>query len=510
LRRISTVVFLGLTTTGAALAQQPLSAIEWLDEASTAAVTTVPRPSFSEPPSANAVTVPNVTVTALDAPRADAVGLLPSTTTGLPVTLWEKSTTSTLLRALSHLESEPLPAIQALYYTLLLAEANAPLDAGSDAAFLQARLKALRSFGAIEPAQAMAERAGPMTKSLFDQWFDLSLLLGQEDPACAMLSRKPRLTSDIGARIYCAARSGDWNTAALTYHSATALGTLSETDATLLALYLDPELIEETEPPEPPQSLTALQFRLFEAIGTALPTHNLPRAFAMADLRGNSGWKAEIEAAERLARTGAVPASRLLGLYTDRRPAASGGVWDRVAAIQALDQALSEGASQDLVEALPRAWRAARDQRLEVIFAELFAERLDTAEIPQNIASQVFEIMLLSEQYETASARLSSPSSDQQFLIDTARGAPSAEAARTSLQSAIAAGFANSAPPADHQALIDAGRLGEAILAAARQIGHGDRARDALPGAIATLRTLGLEDTARRAALQLLLLDPRG
>lgn len=510
MRRISTVVFLGLTTTGAALAQQPLSAIEWLDEASTAAVTTVPRTSFSEPPSANAVTVPNVIVTALDAPRADAVGLLPSTTTGLPVTLWEKSTTSTLLRALSHLESEPLPAIQALYYTLLLAEANAPLDAGSDAAFLQARLKALRSFGAIEPAQAMAERAGPMTKSLFDQWFDLSLLLGQEDPACAMLSRKPRLTSDIGARIYCAARSGDWNTAALTYHSATALGTLSETDATLLALYLDPELIEETEPPEPPQSLTALQFRLFEAIGTALPTHNLPRAFAMADLRGNSGWKAEIEAAERLARTGAVPASRLLGLYTDRRPAASGGVWDRVAAIQALDQALSEGASQDLVEALPRAWRAARDQRLEVIFAELFAERLDAAEIPPSIASQVFEIMLLSKDYEAAAARLSSPSSDQQFLIDTARGAPSAEAARTSLQSAIAAGFANSTPPTDHQALIDAGRLGEAILAAARQIGHGDRARDALPGAIATLRALGLEDTARRAALQLLLLDPRG
>ena len=87
----------------------------------------------------------------------------------------------------------------------------------------------------------------------------------------------------------------------------------------------------------------------------------------MADLRGNSGWKAEIEAAERLARTGAVPASRLLGLYTDRRPAASGGVWDRVAAVQALDLALNEGATQDLVQALPRAWRAAQDQRLEVI-----------------------------------------------------------------------------------------------------------------------------------------------
>lgn len=510
MRRISTAVFLGLTTTGAALAQQPLSAIEWLDQASTAAVTTVPRPSLMEPPSADTVTVPSVTVTALDAPRADAVGLLPSTTTGLPTTLWEKSTTPTLLRALSQLESEPLPAIQALYYTLLLAEANAPLDAGTEAAFLQARLNALRSFGAVEPAQAMAERAGPMTKPLFDQWFDLSLLLGQEDPACSMLSRKPRLTSEIGARIYCAARSGDWNTAALTYHSATALGTLSETDATLLALYLDPELIDETAPPQPPQNLTPLQFRLFEAIGTALPTHNLPRAFAMADLRGNSGWKAEIEAAERLARTGAVPASRLLGLYTERRPAASGGVWDRVAAIQALDLALSEGATQDIAGTLPTAWRAARTERLEVVFAELFAERLAGQEIPASIASQAFEIMLLSNKYEMAAMALTSPSESQDFLIKTANGTPPPATARTALQEAIAEGFASTLPPPDHQALIDAGRLGEAILAAARQIGRGDRARDALPGAIATLRSLGLEDTARRAALQLLLLEPRG
>lgn len=510
MRRINTALLLGFSMAGAALAQQPLSAIDWLDQASTAAVTTALRPSLSETPAANTVIVPTVTMTALDAPRADAVGLLPSATTGLPVTLWEKSTTQVLLRALAHLESEPLPAIQALYYTLLLAEANAPLDSGSEAEFLQARLNALRAFGAIEPAQAMAERAGPMTKPLFDQWFDLSLLLGQEDPACAMLSRKPRLTSDMTARIYCAARSGDWDTAALTYHSATALGLLSETDATLLALYLDPEFIDETEPPEPPQNLTALQFRLFEAIGTALPTHNLPRAFAMADLRGTSGWKAEIEAAERLARTGAVPSSRLFGLYTQRRPAASGGVWDRVAAIQALDLALSEGATPDLAEALPAAWRAAQDERLEVVFAEVFADRLDVPDMPMSIDSQVFEIKLLSQNYEAAGKGLGTPSAGQQFLIQTASGTPSIQAARTALQTAIAEGFASSAPPPDHQALIDAGRLGEAILAAARQIGQGGRARDALPGALATLRALGLEDTARRAALQLLLLEPRG
>lgn len=510
MRRISTVLFLGWSASGAALAQQPLSAIDWLDQASTAAVTTAQRPSLMETPAADTVTVPTVTVTALDAPRADAVGLLPSATTGLPVTLWEKSTTQTLLRALSQLDSAPLPAIQALYYTLLLAEANAPIDAGSEAEFLRARLDALRRFGAVEPAQALAERAGPMTKPLFDQWFDLSLLLGQEDPACVMLSRNPRLTSNMSARIYCAARDGDWNTAALTYHSATALGTLSEPDATLLALYLDPEFIEETDPPEPPQNLSVLQFRLFEAIGTALPTHNLPRAFAMADLRGTSGWKAEIEAAERLARTGAVPAARLFGLYMQRRPAASGGVWDRVAAVQALDQALSQGEASELATALPSAWRAARAERLEVAFATLFADRLAAVEPDSGMADQVFDIILLSDEYEAAGDRLSSPSADQQFLIDTARGTPRRDAARTTLQVAIAEGFADAAPQPDHQRMLDEGQLGEAILAAARQIGRGDRARDALPSAIATLRAVGLEDTARRAALQLLLLERRG
>lgn len=510
MRPISALFLLGCCAASVAAAQQPLSAIDWLDQASTAAVTTIPRTPLGEPPASDGVDVPPVTVTALDAPRADAVGLLPSTTTGLPATLWDKSAINDLTRAFARLEAEPIPAIQALYYTLLLAEANAPLDAGSDAKFLRARLDALTEFGAIEPAQALSERAGPMTEVLFDQWFTLSLLLGQEDAACTALTRKPHLSSDLSARIFCAARGSDWNTAALTYHSATAINALSETDATLLALYLDPELIDETDAPEPPPALTALQFRLFEAIGTALPTHNLPRAFAMADLRGTSGWKAEIEAAERLARTGAVPAARLLGLYTERRPAASGGVWDRVAAVQALDRTLSEGATEALTEALPTAWRAAREEHLEVVFAELFAERLAALDIPVSIRSQVFEIMLLSPQYEQAAALLATPTPDQTFLIETARGSPPADTALSALQGAIAAGFASEAPAPDHQALIDAGRLGEAILAAARQISRGDAARDALTGALATLRAVGLEDTARRAALQLLLLERRG
>ncbi|WP_297774044.1 hypothetical protein [uncultured Roseovarius sp.] len=511
MKRISLFALATICTAGTGAAQQPLSAIEWLDEATTAAITAAPHEPRLEPPSAESVTVPSVTVTALDAPRADAVGLLPGTTTGLPTTLWQNSRTSSLTRTLSELEPEPLPAIQALYYTLLLAEADTPMDAGTDARFLRARLGALRRFGAVEPAHALADRAGATSGSLFDEWFDLSLLLGQESRACETLARNPYLSDNLGARIFCAARAGDWNTAALTYHSATALGTLTEPDTTLLALYLDPEMIEDVPPPAVPEALTPLQFRLFEAIGAPLPTHNLPRAFAMADLRGNSGWKAEIEAAERLARTGAVPASRLFGLYTARRPAASGGVWDRVAAVQALDRALADPGSDDFLPSLKDAWTAARDMHLEVVFAELFAERLLAKDLPDKARDVAFEIALLSGQYERAEELIAAPSTRQNFLISVAQGTPGQENAGSAWEAAIASAFARTPLQMEYQILLDAGRLGEAILAAARRVTLGAGAtRPDFTGALATLRAVGLEDTARRASLQLLLLERHG
>lgn len=506
LKPSSLVVVAALWATHGA-AQAPLSAIDWLDEADTA-VLGGPFAPRTEPPAADRVMTPEVVVTALDAPRADAVGLLPSSTTGLPATLWRDSAEATLLQRLRALPEVPLPAVQALYYTLILAEAEAPADSGPSARFLAARLAALRRFGAVEPALALVERAGGATPELFDQWFDLALLNGSEEPACAALSAEPHLSDSLAARIYCTARQGDWDTAALTYHGATATGGLPEPDATLLALYLDPSLIEEIAPPDPPGRVTPLQFRLFEAIGAPLPTSNLPRAFAMADLRGTAGWKAELEAAERLARTGALPGARLLGLYTARDPAASGGVWDRVAAVQALDRALSQGDPAAIARSLPDAWRAARAVQLETVYAELFAERLIEADLPPEVAAQALDIALLSSRYETAAQSLAPDDARQDFAAALARGVPSEATPTGPVAEAMARGFARSGATPEHQALIDNGRLGEAILDAARELDQSaGSARDTLSEALATLRAVGLEDTARRAALQMLLLE---
>ena len=492
----------------ACAAQEPLSAIGWLDDIETVALT-APYAGFpSEPPAADAIDLPGVTVSPLDAPRADAVGLLPGTTTGLPATLWQASPTPTLIRRLDALPDTPLPAVQALYYTLLLAEADAPADAGRAAQFLSARIETLQRFGAVEPALALVERAGGAVPQLFDQWLDLSLLNGTEDRACAALQRKPSLTNSLAARIFCTARAGDWTTAVLTYHGAASLDALAEPDATLLALFLDPEMIETTAPPAAPDGVTPLQFRLFEAVGAALSTRNLPRAFAMADLRGTAGWKAEIEAAERLARTGALAGTQLLGLYTAREPAASGGVWDRVAAVQALDTALTANDAQAVADALPAAWSAARDVQIETVMADLFAERLMQMTLPDRVRALVLDIALLSPLYETAAQRLSPVTPRQRFAIGLAQGIPAQDIATTPTEAAIAEGFARKTPATEHLTLLDQGRLGEAILSAATQLDdHSGATREGLGAALAALRAFGLDDTARRAALQILLLE---
>lgn len=494
---------------GGAAAQAPLSAIDWLEEMDTVAVTPDAPAQGDAPGGADR---PDVTVTPLGAPRADSTGLLPGTTTGLPRTLWGVSATATLAGYLERLPERPLPAVQALYYTLLLAEADAPPDSSDAAPFLRARLAALRRFGAVEPALALVERAGGARPALFDAWFDLALLDGREDPACAALAAAPHIGSDLRARVYCLARTGNWETAALILHAAEASGALSPSDVTLLALYLEPELIEDVPPPAPPQDMTPLRFRLFESIGAPPGTRDLPRAYAMADLRGTAGWKAEIVAAERLAQTGAVAASRLFGLYTARRPAASGGVWDRVAAVQALDRALAPGADPGaLAEALPAAWDSARAVGLETVLSEIFAERLlALPALPEPLVPRAAEMVLLSPLHARVTEIAPPTGPRLRLLAGIAAGTPQQADAETRLQSAIVAGFAATGAAPEHQALIAGNRLGEAILAAAALLddGEGRAAPSAVRAGIATLRAAGLEETARRAALQIVLLGP--
>ncbi|EAQ01587.1 hypothetical protein OB2597_04083 [Pseudooceanicola batsensis HTCC2597] len=504
-------------TAGTAPAREPISAIDWLDRQDGLAGLgaqpdgdTTTTPNIAEPPVADSVTTPQVETRPLDAPQAGAVGLLPRSVTGLPVTIWENSQSATLTGKLERLDVTGLPAMQSLLYSLLLTEAEPPRQDRGGLSFLLARIDALIELGAVEPALSLTERAAPETApALFSRWFDLALLTGNEHRVCQEMRDRPALAPSLPALAFCRASQGQWDLAALTVGSAAALEMMPAAEESLMRLYLDPDLAEATPQMPPPATITPLSFRLAEAIGHPLPATGLPRAYAMADLRGLSGWRAEIEAAERLTRTGALAENRLLGVYTDRKPAASGAVWDRVEAVQDLDAAIRSGASDAISAALPPAWKAIRDAELEVPFARLWSAELTKAAPTGAAARLVFEIAMLSPDYETHAAALSPVGPRETFLAAVAGGDPSSASAPDATARAIQRGFSGTGAIPDSIRLALRGeKLGEAILEAMSHVSRAaEGATKDIAPALATLRAVGLEDTARRTALQLMILD---
>ncbi|MEM7643669.1 MAG: hypothetical protein AAF366_14220, partial [Pseudomonadota bacterium] len=329
-------------------------------------------------------------------------------------------------------------------------------------------------------------------------------LTGFDTRACDAMTANPGIAPTLPARIFCLSRTGDWAAAALTLETGRALGAITEDEDLLLAHFLDPELFEGEPPPIPPRPMTPLAFRLLDGIGETPSTRDLPLAFAAADLRTTTGWKAQIEAAERLVRVGAIPASRLLALYTERRPSASGGVWERAAAIQRLDTALLSGEAQKVADALPVAVARMREVGLLVPFADAYGPRLARMDLPETASAMALRMGLLSWDYETV-ARLATPRTDRdRFAVAIALGEGTAPPPGF-VSDAVAAGF-TSAPPPVLAEMAGQDRLGEALLEAGLLLAEGPESDpQSITDALALLNAVGLLQTARRAALQLVL-----
>ncbi len=503
-----------LTALPLAAQEQPLSAIDWLAVQRNAPVVTV-LPNVPDTPVAQSATVPDVDVQPLDSPSVGGVGLLPSSVTGLPPSLWQGSTESTLLATIDALERgrPSVPALDSLLHTLLLAEANMP-NASKGEAFLSARLDVLLDHGLVAPAEALVERVSTLTPGLFTQAFDLALLTGSDAALCQVLNDTPSLSNDLATRIWCATRSGDFPRAMTIYQTAVALDQLSDLDAELLLRFLDPEYTESTSPLRPPVRPTPLQFRLFEAIGEALPTAPLPLPFAVVELTGDSGWRAQLQAAERLARAGAIDGNQLLGIYTEQTRAASGGIWDRVEALQRFETALNTGDPDAISSALETVWPQMRSAGLLVPFSNLFAARLQGLPLGARPKTLAGLAGLLSDGYEdVARVLVDKPDPELAFLSAIAMGQPP-KTRPSDVPHADALAQVWSVPaqaPGDLAPLPTKDRLGEALLIAITRFETGASGNDGdVTEALLALRAFGLEDIARRSALQLAILDMQG
>ena len=490
----------------------PLSAIDWLSHSLAApppvAAALKPAPAARTP--LPGLKDDTITMEPLEPPSADGIGLLPQSVTGLPADLWGRSDITTLTRMLAEFPAEPLPAVQAQFHQLLLAELVPPPGSTGKAPMLQARIDALLARGAVEEAEALLERSGAEAPELFRRAFDVGLLTGREQAACARMRSLPGISPSYPVRIFCLARTGDWQAAALTLETAKALGQLSPEEDALLAQFLEPELAELLPPVPVPQRPTPLTFRMMEAIGTPIPTATLPLAFAYADLRPLAGWKARAEAAERLARAGALPPELWLAIYNESAPAASGGVWDRIASVQTLAAALDAGDRAAVAADLAPAWDEMSAAGLEVPFADIFGQRLAALGLDGSDGRLAARIGLLSKAYEAVALE---PMPDDPMLdlaSAIARGLPAAAPAGDARAQAVAAAFATPPPPlpAALAVLVEDNRLGEALLVALNTLAAGSTADPrTTTGALTFLRSIGLEDTARRSALQLLLTE---
>lgn len=506
-RRLSLVISC-LATPVLAQDPAPLSAIDWLSESVTpaAAVTATPRPvRIDEPAVTESAAPPRVTVTTLDGPSPDPVGLLPGSVTGLPRDLWAASDEETLV-TLVRAEAMPhLPAIQDFVVVLMLAEADPPLGAGTDGALFLARVDKLLDQGALQEALALLDQAGGDTPDQFRRLFDVALLTGTEDSACTIMQDRPSVAPTYPARIFCLARSGDWAAAALTLNTHRVLGDVSEAEEELLARFLDPELFEDAGRLPAPERISPLVFRMREAIGEGLPTDTLPLAFAHADLRDTAGWKAQLEAAERLLQAGALDPNVMQSLYASRTPSASGGVWDRAEAFQRFDVAINARDPRAVTRHLPGAWDAMASIHSEVAFAALYADALQTLPLTGEVKALATKIGLLSDDYEQVAINNADLAP---FLTALARGVPQEARANTPDERAVQAAFNGAAPPDALATLIENRKLGEALLrtiALFEMASEGDA--QAMTDALAVLRAVGLEDVARKAALQFLLLE---
>ncbi|GLK64316.1 hypothetical protein F8A10_05660 [Paracoccus kondratievae] len=512
----------GLTLALPAAAKPPLSASDWLsgsvqDPGSISSWRPGdPRPAEIRRRSRRDIAptgaVEPVGVTRLGEGNPDGKGTVSPRTAGLPADMWGDSDSETLVRLIRG--SHPrLPALRRLERRLLAAQLHPPrTEAGQEGALFLARVDKLLDMGATGAAKELLKTAGPGDPQRFRRLFDIALLSGDEAQACQTMDRTPGVAPSFPARIFCLALGGDWAAAALVFHGAEQMGQIDPQMAALLAQYLDDGYSDQSNELVPPPVVTPLDLRLHEAIGQPLPSSSLPLAFSLADLDQNGGWKARLDAAERLARAGAIPASQLRMIYLEQKPAASGGVWERASAVQALADALLLREPAAVAKALPRAFDTMIPAGLGPALADMVGADVGAMQLEGRAGQIALWLALQAGQPQVVQGL--GPGNDpfDEWLLGFAEGEPEAAPPQGNMEPRAAELFPAFVGPSEKDLsenaaqLILAKKRGEALLNAISDVDaglDGDLARAAQ--GLRVLRVLGQQEIARQAAVELIL-----
>ena len=479
-------------------AQSPLSAIDWLSKENSKF-----QKSILELKNESADNTNDIQVSTLNSNQYQSIGLLPIYVTGIPTTIWRNSSFDDLEYLFRTMPTFRYAPIQELMYSLLLAEARPPLNEPARYAFLEARLKKLLNYGAVDPAVALIERASPVPERMIPLLFDISLLSSNNFPACDPIFQNTK-NKDLQAElIYCYARKGDWLTAHLILKTEEVLGDLTSQEVSLLDRFLEVDFdVDLNALLPPPDLITPLEYRLYEAIGEAIPAEYLPVQYSQSDLAGENGWRAQVIAAERLSSTGAIPENQILGIYTNHSPGVSGGMWERVKVVNDLDTALDTG--ENFEEFFQEAWKVFKQTNQLTLFAKLFGLRVFDKNLTPKSEEIAAELLLLTNNFKITQSYWAPR--DLRFGLIT--GDFSQVKVSNETEKVILEVFTEPSMPFLVEQKLNQGKLGEVILNALLQFEMGieGNLKD-FSESLSTLYLIGLDTITRRAALTHLVLE---
>lgn len=295
------------------------------------------------------------------------IGLLQGELAGVPEQVWFASTAQELEERLFVLRPSHVQTRDFLR-RLLIAEVSPPALTAPDQ-WLLTRIDMLLHLGALEEAYALLLEAGVNTTETLNRWFAISLLLRHDLGACSLVTAMQALEIRPAAKLFCLLRAHQ-------FHAAETLlegmpGASDEAsdegansawpggpDQALMARFMAPEEAEGLPLPPIHPPLDPLQFVMREGLGVYHTRRGLPLAYHHFDVLGHGSWLERLRASERLATAHAIPVAQLFALYRERRAAASGGVWARVKAVQAFDEAMQQGEADAALEAFGALYHA--------------------------------------------------------------------------------------------------------------------------------------------------------
>lgn len=340
--------------TNAAQCAQPLAAIDWLTDPPTGERHQALQHSDRSTSHANSALPVPVRTGGLSGYNINAAGLITAQTAQLPSDLWPPTQITQAAELLPRIPRLKSKEANLLLAALLMAE-NDTARMSDTVPLFMARIEKLVDLGALEAATTLVSLASAYEDSrLIRLALDIALIRGPAKQECARAITSNILVDeqDRLAEIYCEAMAQNWQQAEFLLITSEALGLLSEIDLELMWQFVDPAYADTTRAPTVQiDQLSPIRFQLIEGLGATPFLNEAPTPYQWSYLNGRTGWKLQIEAAEKLARASVVSGNALLEYYTARKPSASGGVWDRAAAVQRLDTATPPNRSTAFYEA---------------------------------------------------------------------------------------------------------------------------------------------------------------